>query len=183
MTVEAIRDVSWESKPASRPNTLIAGVDDLLNLEHAELTSLYVAAPAPAIQAVHGDLKGRMLAVPLLPDWLTRGPRAWARTGSFPWRGKSFQPHSRDEGEGINRVVSDRWKLFRFTTKITPSRHDQRPALELDYDHGSNPWFIRRIEDEIRELSPGLYLGQAYWRSGTGDRTFVLWFGLQQRDL
>lgn len=156
------------------------GVDALLDLEHEALRALYEDAGPPAVRDVDGDLKGRMLAVPALPDWLTRGPRLWARSSSFPWRGKSFMPLSQESGEGINRVFSDRLKLFRFTTKITPSRHDGKPALELDYDHRGNPFFIRMIEDEIRELRPGLYLGQAWLRTSKG-KTFVLWFGLEDR--
>jgi hypothetical protein len=155
-------------------------VDDLLGLDHDALKSLYEGAAPPPIPIVSGALKGRMLAVPAFPDWVTKWPRAWARTGSFPWRGKSFTPLSEDGGEGINRVFSDRLTLFRFTTKIAPSRHDGQPTFELDYDHPGNPWFIRRIEDEIREVSPGLYLGQAYFRTKSGP-FFVLWFGLQRR--
>lgn len=154
------------------------GVDALLDLPAAELTALYEAAPSPRIRDVSGDLRGRMLAVTLLPPWATALPGRWARTGSFPWRGKTFTPLSDDSGEGRNRVVSDRVKIFRFTTRVAPSRHDGQPALELDYDLRGNPWVIRQIEDEIRELSPGLYLGQAYFRTRGGPR-FVLWFGLQ----
>jgi hypothetical protein len=155
-------------------------VDALLDLSPPALRALYESAPAPRIVDVSGDLKGRMLAITLLPPWAAALPARWARTGSFPWRGKSFSPLTEDAGEGRNRVVSDRVKLFRFTTRIAPSRHDGQPALELDYDLKGNPWVIRQIEDEIRELSPGLYLGQAYFRTRTGPR-FVLWFGLQAR--
>jgi len=160
--------------------SLPASVDALLDIAPRALVRLYEAAPAPRIRDVSGDLEGRMLAVTLLPSWVTALPARWARTGSFPWRGKSFVVLSEDAGEGRNRVVSDRVKLFRFTTRIAPSRHDGQPALELDYDHRGNPWIIRQIEDEIRELKPGLYLGQAYFRTRSGPR-FVLWFGLQSR--
>jgi hypothetical protein len=166
-----------------RPPTITRSVrtlDDLVFLEDAELRPLYETAKVPALADLDGPLRGRMLAVPALPDVVTALPRAWARTGSFPWRGKTFTPRTSATGEGINRVVSDRVSLFRFTTRIAPSRHDGKPALELDYDHRGNPGFIRRIEDEVRTIAPGLWLGQAWLRTSSR-KHFVLWFALEAR--
>jgi len=163
-----------------RVTRTITGLDDLVYLEHDELRALYEGARAPAIGDLSGPLRGRMLAVPALPDLITSLPRAWARTQRFPWRGKTFTPRTADAGDGINRVVSDRVSLFRFTTRIAPSRHDRAPALELDYDHRENPFFIRAIEDEVRTIAPGLWLGQAWLRVGA-QKTFVLWFALTDR--
>lgn len=161
------------TSPAGRLRTL----DDWLDWDHHALEAVYRGAPAPRVESVAGDLRGRMLAVPALPPWLTIGPRAWARTSSFPWRGKSFWPVTEGAGEGKNRVLSDRWMVFRFTTKVGPSLDDGGDAVLLDYDHAENPFFIRAIEDEIREVEPGLYLGQA-WLRVKARRHFVLWFGL-----
>lgn len=170
-----------EAAPGPAPARIsrrIAALDDLVFLEHDELRLLYESAQVPALSDLEGPLRGRMLAVPALPDVVTALPRAWARTGTFPWRGKTFSPRSAHAGEGINRVGSDRISLFRFTTAITPSRHDGRPALELDYDHRGNPRFIRRIEDEVRTIAPGLWLGQAWLRTSATKKHFVLWFAL-----
>lgn len=154
-------------------------LDDLLHLDHAALTALYERATLPRLDAISGDLRGRMLAVPAVPSLVSALPCAWARTRSFPWRGKSFAPHGSERGQGDNRVALDAIHLFRFETFAGPSRHDGAPAVQLDYDHPGNPFFIRRIEDEIRELSPGVYLGQAWLRLGPGRTHFVLWFGLE----
>lgn len=164
-----------------KPHRSIGGwtLDDLLDLENLELRDLYERASLPRLDAISGDLRGRMLAVPALPDLVTALPRAWARRATFPWRGKSFTPRTADRGEGINRVFSDRLKLFRFETFVGPSRHDGAPAVQLDYDHRGNPGVIRRIEDEIRELRPRLYLGQA-WLRLRERKSFVLWFALEQ---
>lgn len=40
---------------------------------------------------------------------------------------------------------------------------------------------IRKIHDEVREVSPGVFLGPAMWKSGQ-ERTLVLWFALDTRD-
>ena len=153
-------------------------VDELLELEADALRELYHDASVPKLQELDGDLRGRLLAVPQLPPLLAALPRALARSAHFPWRGKSFRPLSETRGEGINRVVSDRLRLFRFTTFIGRSRAGAFDAVQLDYDHASNPFFIRAIKDEIRELSPGLYLGQAY-AEVSGTAHLALYFGLQ----
>ncbi len=98
--------------------------------------------------------------------------RAFAGSRAFPWRGKSFHPKGELAGEGINRVLSDRLRLFRFETFIGPSKAGAFDALQLDYDLPTNPPIIRSIKDEIRELEPGVWLGQAYLQ--TRKRT-VLW--------
>ena len=153
-------------------------VDELLQLEPETLARLYAEATVPDIGRIQGDLRGRMLAWPSIRGRAGGLVRWVAGLDRFPWRGKSFQSHSADAGEGINRVVVDRLKLFRFTTFVGASRAGGFDAVQLDYDHASNPFFIRAIKDEIRELRPGLYLGQAYLHTKTRDR-LVLYFGLQ----
>jgi hypothetical protein len=158
------------------PDTL----DELLALPADRLAALYAGAAVPRLDRVAGDLRGRMLAWPSLP----RGPvagllRRWAASGRFPWRGKSFTPGD-DKGEGINRVFLDRFRLYRFETFIGRSRAGEFDALQLDYDRADNPFFIRPIRDEIRELSPGLYLGQAWLEIGARPPALVLYFGLAE---
>ena len=153
-------------------------LDDLLALPPDQLAPLYAAAEVPRLDRVAGDLRGRMLAWPPVP----RGPvaallRRWASSSRFPWRGKSFTPGD-EKGEGINRVILDRWRLYRFETFIGRSRAGAFDALQLDYDRPDNPFFIRPIRDEIRELSPGLYLGQAWLQIAARPPSLVLYFGL-----
>jgi hypothetical protein len=161
------------------PRTL----DQLAALTAAELSPIYQAATTPALGDVAGDLVGRMLAFSALhPGWLARALRAFAAWRWFPWRGKSFRHTGGPQGEGINRVFGDvaprRW--FRFETSLGPSRAGAGDAFQLDYDHPGNPFFIRAIKDEIRQLRPGLYLGQAYLVTGKRTR-LVLYFALASR--
>jgi hypothetical protein len=158
-------------------------LDDLADLDCDALLALYRQGSTPAIATVAGvagDLRGRMLAVRGAGGLLFRMLRAFARWRHFPWRGKSFTPLSATEGEGINRVFSDRKpsRWFRFATRLEPSRAGAFDAFQLDYDNPDNPFFIRAIKDEIRAVSPGLYLGQAYVVIG-GKPRLALYFGLQ----
>jgi hypothetical protein len=155
-------------------------LDDLAALDCQALLALYRGGATPAIRAVQGDLRGRMLAVRGAGGLLYRLLRAFAAWRRFPWRGKSFTALTDTTGEGINRVFSDarpsRW--FRFATHLAPSRAGDFDAFQLDYDNPGNPFFIRAIKDEIREVSPGLYLGQAYVML-RGRPRLALYFGLQ----
>ena len=163
-----------------------ARLDALLDEPVSVLERLDAEARTPSIASVHGDLRGRMLAWPLL-DRRPRAAsavRAFASSSVFPWRGKSFAPgetppgdRESRHGEGINRVLSDRFRLYRFETSIGPSRAGDFDALQLDYDLPENPWFIRRVKDEIRELEAGVWLGQAYV-TGPRGATLVLYFAL-----
>lgn len=162
------------------PRTL-AALERLLDLPVPELERMYEAAKTPAIAEVRGDLRGRMLAWPVLEgrEGVQSFFRAFAGSKAFPWRGKSFRPHDEARGDGINRVVKDRWKLFRFDTFIGRSRQGDFDALQLDYDLPHNPPIIRSIKDEIREVEPGVWLGQA-WFVTRRTRFLWLYFGLAQ---
>lgn len=172
------RDVPLPASP--RVVERVDGVDSLLLLEDLGLRLLYERGAVPPMDSLSGDLRGRMLAVPALPRAITALPCAWARTNLFPWRGKSFSPGKEARGYGINRVVSEHIKVFPFETFVGPSHHDGKPAVQLDYDLRGNPGAIRAIEDEIREIAPGVYLGQA-WLRMKGKARFILWFALEQR--
>lgn len=160
--------------PSALPRTRL---DALLLRSSRELQRAYEDATTPSIDEIEGDLRGRMLATTILRGRPAAVARAWASSRSFPWRGKSFRPLAHDRGEGINRVFSDRLKLYRFETSIQPSLAGDFTCVELDYDLPENPFFIRPIRDEIRSLGSGLYLGQAYLM--LRDRSnLVLYFGL-----
>jgi len=153
------------TKVASAPRTP-ASLDALLQLDVPALADLYAGARVPRLEDVKGDLRGRMLATSVLRGRVANLVRTFASSDSFPWRGKSFMPKGALRGDGINRVIRDRWH-----------RAGDFDALQLDYDNRDNPFFIRPIKDEMRELSPGLWLGQAYLQLPHGAH-LALYFGL-----
>jgi len=164
---------------AGEPTTL----DDLARLDPSQLDGLYQGATAPQLVDLNGDLVGRMLAAPALPRFIRVLLRRFAAWRYFPWRGKSFSTQGEAaRGDGINRVFGGGWarRWFRFETFIAPSRAGAFTAFQLDYDNPDNPGLIRAIKDEVREVAPGLFLGQAYflWR---GKARLVLYFGLARQ--
>jgi len=160
-------------------------LDALAARSSEELDAIYrTATNARSMHAVDGALRGRMLAVRGLPGTIAGPLRRWAASSSFVWEGKTFHADSDARGVGHNRVavpnVLGRQNLFPFETSFGPSAIDGKPTLILDYDLGVNPPYIRRIHDEIREVSPGMFLGPAMWKRDR-DKLLVLWFALDAR--
>ena len=157
-------------------------LDELLRADAETLRRLYVGGRTPAVNDLTGDLRGRMLALVAIPGWLFWWLRLWARTNSFPWLGKSFFADGPDvaRGTGVNRVIKDSVRWFKFDTYIGPSRAGDFGAFQLDYDNPGNPFFIRAIKDEVRELRPGLFLGQAYLKTKKRE-ILMLYFGLEKK--
>jgi len=156
-------------------------LDDLLALEPARLAALYARAATPSIPELSGDLRGRMLAWEKIAGSAATLLRSLASSGAFPWRGKSFSHDDDARGRGENRLFRDSFRVLRFTTEIGPSRAGAFDAVQLDYDHRSNPRPIRAVKDEVRTVRPGLWLGQAWiqW-TPTSQARLVLWFGLER---
>ena len=71
-------------------------------------------------------------------------------------------------------------ELFVFSTRIGSSLIDGKPAVILGYDRPENPFFIRAIHDEIREVAPNLWVGPAMLKRKTGAQT-LLYFGLSNQ--
>ena len=173
MTATAASIPHVRTATPAKPSSLSA----LLDLDVPALEALYAQARVPQITDVRGDLRGRLLATTVLRGKVARTVRSFAASDSFPWKGKTFMPKDALRGDGINRVIRDRWHLYRFETFIGRSRAGDFDALQLDYDNTDNPFFIRAIKDEMRELSAGLWLGQAYVQMPHG-ANLVLYFGL-----
>jgi hypothetical protein len=161
-------------------------LDTLAQRTPAELDALYRAAVvSTTMHAADGALVGRMLAVRGMPGPIAAPLRRWAASRSFVWEGKTFQASSDTRGVGHNRVyipnVFGHQNVFPFDTSFGVSALDGKPTLILDYDLDVNPGYIRRIHDEIREVSPGLFLGPAMWKGARDSKTLVLWFALDSR--
>ena len=162
-------------------------LDALSQRSYSALESLYRDLKSPkSMRAVDGTPKGRMLAVRVVDDTpFAPLVRAFAASSAFIWDGKTFTARSDREGEGINRIqipgALGRQNLFPFHTLFGASAIDGQPALVLDYDLPENPPWIRKIHDEVREVSPGLFYGPAMWKASAGPRT-LLWFGLDARN-
>ena len=155
-------------------------LDSLAALDVDALGRIYALGACPDdMEVLDGNPTGRMLSVRALDSGAIGGAiRRFAGAKAFPWGGKSFAADGPEQGRGINRVkLGGRHLLFPFETAIAPSVIDGRPCVVLDYDLSDNPSLIRKIHDEVREVSPGLFLGPAMWKTEDAP-LFVLWFAL-----
>lgn len=178
MTITADSHAHVRPVPSLTPRSL----DDLAAMGSPALEALYRASGVgKGIPALVGRPKGRMLAVRGTDGTLTFGAIAGlARQRFFPWDGKSFGALMQGEGSGVNRVkaILRTLDLFEFRTRVEPSVVDGNPCVYLDYEQPGNPFFIAKIRDEIREVSPGLWLGPAMWKTGPRTAAHVLWFAV-----
>jgi hypothetical protein len=162
-----------------------ATANDLARMDVHALESLYRQATVPPLEDLAGTPRGRMLTLvgPLGRARPAELLRRFAGSQAFPWEGKSFtmrsgRPGKDQVGAGINRVklVGD---LFAFDTFVGTSAIDGAPTIILDYDKPANPWPIRQIHDELRQVASGLYLGPAMWKSKRGPK-LVLFFAIDK---
>lgn len=140
----------------------LTSVDDLLRASRRQLDELYSAREAGPIP--QGDSCGTALALP--GTIVTQPVSRFARP---LWQGKVFDPAT---STLINKVLG----LRMFVAKVYPgeSWFDGKPAIIVDYQETSR--VVAPIRDEIREVSPGVYLGMAYLRSKS--RTRLIHFAL-----
>lgn len=156
-------------------------LDDLSAMSFEDLEKLYRAGTVPPdLSVLDNKPKGRMLAVRGVDRTPLAGVlRTVAKLPVFPWDGKTLTADDATSGEGINRVqlgVSMDW--FKFKTRVEPSVIDGADTIVLDYEQPGNPWFIRKIHDELREVAPGMFVGPAMWKRGASEPANVLWFAL-----
>lgn len=138
--------------------------EDLLNHSPEELDALYRQATVGPIP--DGVAEGHVLFIADTP--VNRSVTCLVRT--LAWQGKVF---FRDEGYLLNLVSALRLRLVKATlSRGTSWFCPGEEAIILDYSKTS--FLAQKIRDEIREVAPGLFIGQAYW-----DDHRVLSFSLQ----
>jgi hypothetical protein len=139
-------------------------MDQLVRMSANDLTALYLASPVAA--PPQGFAPGKAIKNP--------GSRRTvfnSRVTGVAWQGKIF----RDDGTMINRMFGCA-KLIPAEVYVGPSLLDGQPSLILDYSK-SKLW--PDVRDEVREVSPGLYLGIMY--RGKSEMKQTMFFTLDAR--
>jgi len=91
------------------------------------------------------------------------------------WQGKVFY---RPQGYLFNKVGPLGFHLIKARVYVAASWFDNKPAIILDYSKTS--LLAHMVRDEIREVSPGTFLGIVYYGSQK-TINFVLQFGTALR--
>ena len=127
-------------------------LNNLTSMSQTELDDLFRRSPmgeipdgdatGTAIVAPGSDIEGPVL---VLARWLA-------------WQGKVFY---RAQGYLVNKVGPLGVHLIKARVYIAPSWFDGKPAIILDYSKTS--LLAHKVRDEIREVSPGTFLGIVFY--------------------
>ena len=137
---------------------------DLTTMNQEELDDLFRRSPMGELP--DGDATGTAIVAPgteleapilMFARWLA-------------WQGKVVD---RARGVLLNKVGPLGLHLIRAQIYVAPSWFDGQPAIILDYSRTS--LVARKVRDEIREVSPGTYLGIVFY-GGVKTINFVLQF-------
>lgn len=124
-------------------------LEQIRHMSMCEIEQLYTQAEAGRMPV--GRLHGRLLALPC-----DRLPRIKVGVANTVWRGKVF---------GCEGNFCNWWVGFRAICSQAvygPSWYDGKPCIVMEYAPGT-PLFAN-MHDEIREVSPGVYVGLVYER-------------------
>jgi len=125
-------------------------LDEAQRLQGWQLEELFRGAEIG--QPFVGKANGRLVH---LTD--KRLPRVKCRLANAVWRGKK----ANECGHFVNRWIGDReWIGSRYV--IGPSWIDGKPAVLMEYPPGTA--LFANMHDELREISPGLYIGPLFER-------------------
>jgi hypothetical protein len=126
--------------------------DQMLGMSKRQLDELFGSHAAGEIP--QGEARGTVII--RMGRWLSVLVSKIAHR--IAWQGKVFDPV---RGELRNEISPLRAKAIRAKVYKAPSWFDQKECIVLDYSRTS--FVARRIRDEIREVSPGVFLGIVYW--------------------
>ena len=127
-------------------------VAGLLKMTQADLDALFEASTPGPIPG--GEGQGTAIVAP----GTAFTPEIAAFINLFAWQGKVF-----DATAGLlrNRILPFGLNAIIARVYVAPSWIDNRDCIVLDYSETSI--VAQWVRDEIRLISPGLYLGKVFW--------------------
>jgi hypothetical protein len=127
-------------------------VQQLLRMSQAQLDELFTASASG--QVPDGEATGTAIVAP----GTSFSPEIARFISLFAWQGKIF-----DAEKGVLRNKILPFGLSAIIARVykEASWLDGKECIVLDYSDTS--LVAQWIRDEIREVSPGVYLGKVYW--------------------
>ena len=127
-------------------------VPEMLKMPQTQLDDLFTQSPVGEIPS--GEAKGTAIVAP----GTTYTQDIANFINHFAWQGKVFDPskgvlRNRILPFGLNAIIA---KVYKGSSWM-----DKKECIVLDYSETS--LLAHWIRDEIREVSPGIYLGLVYW--------------------
>jgi hypothetical protein len=127
-------------------------VQQLLKMSQEQLDALFTASPAGEIP--DGEAEGTAIVAP----GTAYSANIAKFINNFAWQGKVFDAkkgvlRNKILPLGLNAIIA---KVYKANSWL-----DGKECIVLDYSETS--LLAQWIRDEIREISPGVYLGKVYW--------------------
>ena len=127
-------------------------VPDLLQMSQSQLDDLFEKSPAGDIP--DGEGKGTAIIAP----GTTYTEDIAQFISHFSWHGKVFDS---EKSFLLNEILPLGVRAIIAKVYKAPSWLDGKECIVLDYSETSI--LAHWIRDEIRSISPGIYLGKVYW--------------------
>jgi len=127
-------------------------LQNLTTMSQAQLDELFASSPIGELP--DGNADGTAIVA---PGTDIEGP-ILLLVRTLAWQGKVFY---RPQGYLFNKVSPLGLHLVKARVYVAPSWFDTRPAIILDYSRTS--LIAHKVRDEIREVSPGTFLGIVYY--------------------
>jgi hypothetical protein len=127
-------------------------IPDLLQMSQSQLDDLFEKSPAGDIP--DGEGKGTAIIAP----GTTYTEDIAQFISHFSWHGKVFDS---EKGFLLNEILPLGVRAIIAKVYKAPSWLDGKECIVLDYSETSI--LAHWIRDEIRNISPGIYLGKVYW--------------------
>lgn len=156
-----------QAAPHTAKSHEVRGAKDLVRMDRCQLESLYKQSEAANLPC--GSYDGRAIINAGSPMTVPT-----SRVVHLMWQGKVIT----DGGQTMVNRVFGPFRAVRANVYMGESWIDGKPALILDYEGRSKVFGAFR--DEVREVSPGLYLGATHERTPSGPE-FKTFFTLDSR--
>jgi len=152
---------------------------ELKRLSPEEVLALFATLECPSISEMHGEYAATMLQQPSL--FASINAKVLVANPIMPWLCKAFRPVDESSGRGYNTfsLLGKVIQRFPMHTVIAPSRYDGKPAYQLVYRAFHSFCGQIHMVDEVRRVSPNLYLGIGTWGFSEKQRLVALPFILQ----
>ncbi|AXK86928.1 hypothetical protein IU443_15780 [Nocardia farcinica] len=137
----------------------------------ATLDSLRLRCSPEQQDAIFRDAPAGAVPMGVTNGWVVRPVYVQGIAPAF-WVGKTFYTGP-DGGFLMNRVTGAGLEAWRADVYRAPSLMDGEEAWALNYNPSPTP----PLYDEIREVTPGVWLGYSWWR-GFFQTTLLLTFAL-----
>ena len=152
---------------------MITNPEEFLKFSPEQLDDVFRNAPSGTIPIGKGDGTAIIAPGAAVSDTIAKFIHI------FTWKGKVFVPDAVDPQRAMlkNRILALGTKAIVAEVYRNPSWFDGKECIVLDYSQTSI--VAQWIRDEIREVSPGLYLGLVYWGKEKANAHRLIHFALK----